>query len=102
MRGGDRVTALRESEWPGLRPVAEDWNWQARGICRRLPPELFFPEDSGRTGLRAREEQAKQVCRACPVVARCRDHALSVRETHGVWGAMSARDRAKVLTRNNL
>jgi WhiB family transcriptional regulator, redox-sensing transcriptional regulator len=78
------------------RPLLEDWTWQESGSCRRSAPEIFFPEDAGRSGLRAREEQAKQICRQCPVLARCRDHALAVGESHGVWGAMSARERTRV------
>jgi WhiB family redox-sensing transcriptional regulator len=92
-----RVTTTRDGEWQAPRPLVEEWEWQYRGSCRRLPPEVFFPEDSGRTGLRAREERAKQICLDCPVLNRCREHALSVRETYGVWGAMSARDRARAL-----
>jgi WhiB family redox-sensing transcriptional regulator len=72
-------------------------DWQMGGSCRRLAPEVFYPEDGGRRGLHAREEQAKQICRTCPVVSDCRNHALSVRETYGVWGAMSARDRKREL-----
>ncbi len=79
-----------------LRPLLEDWTWQELGSCRRAAPEIFFPEDAGRSGLRAREERAKRICRACPVLARCREHALAVGETHGVWGAMSARDRIRM------
>ncbi|WP_029112869.1 WhiB family transcriptional regulator [Mycobacterium sp. URHB0044] len=70
-------------------------SWQERGSCRRLAPEVFYPEDGGRTGLQAREEHAKRICGSCPVVADCRNHALSARETYGVWGAMSARDRQR-------
>lgn len=70
-------------------------SWQELGSCRRLAPEVFYPEDGGRRGLQAREEQAKQICRRCPVVSDCRNHALSARETYGVWGAMSARDRQR-------
>lgn len=79
-----------------LRPFAEEWTWQVRGRCRQLEPEVFFPEDAGRTGLRTREERAKKICRECPVLVDCREHALAMRETHGVWGAMSARDRRRV------
>lgn len=91
------MTTSHVDERGGPRPLIEEWDWQYEGNCRRLPPEVFFPEDSGRTGLRAREERAKQICLDCPVLNRCREHALSVRETYGVWGAMSARDRAKAL-----
>lgn len=79
------------------RPLAAEWDWQVLGRCRQLGPDMFFPEDAGRTGLRAREERAKRICRTCPVLARCREHALAMRETHGVWGAMSAAERARHL-----
>jgi hypothetical protein len=29
----------------------------------------------------------------CPVIDRCRDHALATNEPHGVWGGMSETDR---------
>jgi WhiB family redox-sensing transcriptional regulator len=92
------MKAMRDREWPGPRPLMEEWTWQADGRCRQLEPEVFFPEDAGRTGLRAREERAKRICRDCPVLEQCREHALSMRETHGVWGAMSARDRVRLLS----
>ncbi|MCV7224815.1 WhiB family transcriptional regulator [Mycolicibacterium komossense] len=79
-----------------LRPVVDDWSWQARGKCLRWPTEIFFPEDLGRPGLRAREQRAKQICRDCPVLMQCRDHALGTPEVHGVWGATTARERAQV------
>jgi WhiB family redox-sensing transcriptional regulator len=91
------MTTSRRREWRS-RPLVDDWNWQAQGRCRESAPELFFPEDYGRTGLRAREEQAKQICRDCPVVTHCREHALNMPETHGVWGAMSALDRTRPFT----
>jgi WhiB family transcriptional regulator, redox-sensing transcriptional regulator len=85
----------RDPSRPVPRPLLEDWTWQELGRCRRSAPEIFFPEDAGRSGLRAREEQAKQICRRCPVLVRCREHALAAGETHGVWGAMSARERSR-------
>jgi WhiB family redox-sensing transcriptional regulator len=81
------------------RPLVDDWNWRELGRCRETTPELFFPKDHGRTGLWAREERAKRICRECPVVTYCREHALNFPEIYGVWGAMSARDRARALHR---
>jgi WhiB family redox-sensing transcriptional regulator len=92
------MKAMRDRDWQGPRPLMEEWTWQTAGRCRQLSPEVFFPEDAGRPGLRAREEQAKRICRDCPVMERCREHALAMRETHGVWGAMSARDRLRHLS----
>lgn len=77
------------------RPILDDWTWQLRGSCHQVAPEVFFPEDSGRYGLRGREEQAKRICRECPVLAECRSHALAMPETHGIWGAMTPSERAR-------
>jgi WhiB family redox-sensing transcriptional regulator len=76
------------------KPLWDSWSWQTQGRCRDYPAEMFFPESEGRDGLRSREKQAKDICRECPVVFTCREHALRTPEVHGVWGAMSARERA--------
>lgn len=41
-----------------------------------------------------REHRAKAICRECPVLAQCRDHALAVGEVYGIWGGMSESERA--------
>jgi WhiB family redox-sensing transcriptional regulator len=88
----------RDRGWAVPRRFPEEPTWQLRGSCTQTAPELFFPEDAGRPGLKAREERAKRICLDCPVLTACRSHALASRETHGVWGAMSARDRARVFS----
>jgi WhiB family redox-sensing transcriptional regulator len=81
-----------------LPPPTEDaWNWQLRGSCLGHPLEVFFPDDHARSSLRRREDAAKRICRQCPVVAECRDHALRTPEHHGIWGAMTAQERAREL-----
>ena len=69
------------------------WSWQLHGSCLDSPAELFFPDNDRRADRREREEQAKRICRDCPVLARCRDHALSVPERYGIWGATTPRER---------
>jgi WhiB family redox-sensing transcriptional regulator len=61
------------------------------------PIEVFFPDDDARSALRRHEDAAKRICRQCPVVNECRDHALRTPELHGVWGAMTARELARAL-----
>jgi WhiB family redox-sensing transcriptional regulator len=81
-----------------LPPPTEDaWKWQLRASCLGHPLEVFFPDDDARSSLRRREDAAKRICRQCPVVAECRDHALRTPEHHGIWGAMTARERAREL-----
>ena len=66
------------------------------GCCQDSPAELFFPEDEESKRIRReREEQAKRICRDCPVLAVCREHALSTPEKHGVWGAMTTQERLR-------
>ena len=48
--------------------------------CRLGDPELFFAETP------ADVEQAKALCRDCPVRAACLASALERREPWGVWG----------------
>lgn len=79
------------------KALESEWEWQLQGRCRSYPSQVFFPDDERGKRLREREEQAKRVCRVCPVVAACRNHALQVPERFGVWGAMTARERVRTL-----
>ncbi len=71
----------------------EYWSWQLRGNCLDSPAEVFFPESAPRGDRRRREEQAKRICRGCPVLDLCRDHAVSAPERYGIWGATTPRER---------
>lgn len=80
-------------------PRADTWDWQLSGACRRADSDLFFHPENERGPSRAsREAAAKLVCRRCPVLARCREHALTVREPYGVWGGLSENEREVILT----
>jgi WhiB family redox-sensing transcriptional regulator len=75
-------------------PFAVHWEWQYKGVCRKVDPEVFFPPDSERGPKRLRRElDAKRYCQSCPVLNQCRDHALRMHEPYGIWGGMTARER---------
>jgi len=77
------------------RAVADVWDWQLRGLCRGMDSAVFFHPERERGNARTlRETKAKAICRRCPVLRECREHALSVREPYGIWGAMTAHERA--------
>ena len=42
---------------------------------------------------RQREATAKSYCARCPVIDACLEHALAVRESHGVWGGLNTDER---------
>lgn len=84
------------SRLPG--PVMDHWEWQYEGACREAEPATFFhPEGERGSARRRRDEAAKAVCGACPVLQQCRDHALAVREPYGVWGGLSEDERNAIL-----
>ncbi|WP_079047545.1 WhiB family transcriptional regulator [Streptomyces kanasensis] len=67
-------------------------NWRDRSACREEDPELFFP--IGNTGPALLQiEEAKAVCRRCPVMETCLQWALEQGEDGGVWGGLSEGER---------
>lgn len=76
------------------QPNLDEYEWQDRASCRSVPVAVFFQSENARGGVRAAgEEAAKQVCRRCPVIAQCRVHAIAA-EDYGVWGGLTALERA--------
>lgn len=75
--------------------------WQERAACRGPLGSVFFPPLATERKVEklAREERAKAICRACPVLAECREYAISIREPHGVWGGMSEQERRALINR---
>jgi WhiB family redox-sensing transcriptional regulator len=72
----------------GVRTM--DWRHQAQ--CLDEDPELFFP--IGNTGPALLQiEEAKAVCRRCPVVDTCLKWALENGQDAGVWGGLSEDER---------
>ena len=68
-----------------------DLSWKARGACRSIDPELFFPASD------TEAEPALTVCRDCPVVRVCLEFALDHRDYEGVWGATTGAERRSML-----
>ena len=68
-----------------------DMSWRQRGACRGLDPEVFYPisdEDAG---------EAKSICGSCTAQEQCLEYALANRETDGVWGGATERERRRIL-----
>ncbi|MEY5145006.1 MAG: hypothetical protein RL745_373 [Actinomycetota bacterium] len=67
-------------------------DWRHASACRDADPELFFP--IGTTGpALVQIEQAKAICRTCPVIDECLQWALDAGEEAGVWGGTSEDER---------
>lgn len=69
-------------------PFQEPNDWRASALCAQVDPDLFFPEKGGRT------EEAKRICRKCPVRAECLEEVLnSGADRYGIWGGHGERER---------
>jgi hypothetical protein len=60
-----------------------DRSWHTLAACRGADPALFFAEQM--------EDEAKLLCRSCPVRLDCLEAGLG--EPWGVWGGLTARER---------
>ena len=76
-------------------------DWRDRAACLEVDPELFFP--IGNTGPAILQiEEAKAVCRTCPVIDTCLKWALETGQDAGVWGGMSEEERRSVKRRGGI
>lgn len=80
----------------------EPLDLRGEGLCKNEDSEKFFPP--GEQHLKPRDseviyiEDAKIVCRKCPVREECLTYALDTRQEWGIWGGLTSAER-KVITR---
>src|SRR4051794_41797720 len=60
--------------------------WSVDAACRTSDPDALFVQG-------AAQNQAKVICRSCPVRIACLADALDNRVEFGVWGGMTERER---------
>ncbi|WP_042428033.1 WhiB family transcriptional regulator [Streptacidiphilus anmyonensis] len=73
-------------------------DWRHRAVCKDEDPDLFFPIGNNGPAL-LQIEEAKAVCRRCPVMEHCLQWALITGQDAGVWGGMSEDERRNMLRR---
>lgn len=79
-------------------PLMDMYEWQYDGLCMDMDSSVFFSPEAERGAKRIRrEDAAKALCRRCPVIESCRQHALSAQEPYGVWGGLSESERAELV-----
>ncbi|MFL0711640.1 MAG: WhiB family transcriptional regulator [Microcella pacifica] len=64
--------------------------WMDDALCAQTDPEAFFPPKGGST------KAAKRICDMCDVREQCLEYALRTGQHEGVWGGLSARERARM------
>jgi WhiB family redox-sensing transcriptional regulator len=73
--------------------------WKELAACREEDTDLFFP--LGHRGeFAVQVEEAKAICRACPVREACLLDAINEPEKYGIWGGLDELERRQ-LRRND-
>ena len=70
--------------------------WREEAACSGLDTNLFFPsteEDQVQLSI------ARQVCAICPVKELCLAYAVESRQTVGIWGGATTRERRRLRRR---
>jgi len=60
--------------------------WMDEGLCRQSDPDLFQPDNY------VQSQQARKICRACPVQDPCLDYAIRTK-ADGIWGGTTRKER---------
>ncbi|GHF27936.1 hypothetical protein GCM10018790_01660 [Kitasatospora xanthocidica] len=85
---------------PAVTVLAEyrpDGDGDLRGAaCADVDTELFYPdpEEIGAAAAEWAERRSKMVCAGCPVRTMCLELALERHEKHGIFGGLTAAERA--------
>jgi len=68
-------------------------SWKQFGGCKGVDADIFYPVTDEEA------DAARAVCAECPVRETCLEHAITVREKHGVWGGLTERERRRLIRR---
>ena len=70
-------------------------DWRHRAACREYDPETWFPVGNSGPALE-QENEAKAICRTCPVISGCLRWALDTGQDAGIWGGLSEDERRQM------
>ncbi len=66
-------------------------DWRDHAACREMDPDLFFPIGTAGESV-VQIDEAREVCRTCPVCGPCLRWALDSGSA-GVWGGTTEEER---------
>lgn len=72
--------------------------WMQQAACAEIGGDICFPDKHDLKAIAV----AKKVCEGCDVRTKCLEFALENRETHGVYGGLTTKERNKVIKARGL
>lgn len=73
--------------------------WRDKALCRTAPDRDMWFATGGSAPALAHKRQAKETCRACPVMRTCLAWSIETRQEWGVWGSVDETERRTLLRR---
>lgn len=69
--------------------------WREQGACFNTDSSAFIPSSIALEDTRVlvSYQTALRVCSKCPVITDCLEYAMTTRQSFGVWGGMTPRQR---------
>lgn len=93
-------SAARPASPPSPAAIRHDTSWMLDGACNGHKASLWQP--IGESSVFADQiEEARAICRGCPVEAACREYALETRQPSGIWGGLTEKAREQELRRRS-
>ncbi|MFJ4695815.1 WhiB family transcriptional regulator [Streptomyces sp. NPDC088766] len=69
-------------------------DWRETASCRYEDPDLFFPIGNSNSGPSLMQtDEAKAVCRRCPVMEKWLSRAIGADPVEGIWGGSTESER---------
>lgn len=81
---------------PNRRLIDDRPEWMDDAACRGLDPDLFVRVSPKGAGGDTRYDEARAVCKRCNVRSDCLEYAIAGRETFGMWGGTTPKERRTI------
>lgn len=65
-------------------------DWLERAACASTDPDLFTSKSPSCVA------KAKDICKRCPVIEDCLEHAIDNGMSSGIWGGMTPTERTRL------
>ena len=74
-------------------------NWRSKAHCLGKETNWFYPE-TGVKGYAKQISDVKAFCRLCKVSAQCLENAILNKESFGIWGGLTPKERSNLVKNN--
>lgn len=86
-----RSLSLERWQLMSILFASDETNEFPSALCAQTDPELFFPEKGGS------HKDAVKICNRCVHIEDCLEDALAQKESFGIRGGTSERERRKIM-----